>query len=190
MSMVNGKWERVKERNLLMNKKISYNYGRVVVLLGLLMMTLVGCVAPIQDTRSQTNIGLSAELHKNFSENNFDADLALADDNIEIIAYAFGLTLQGKEQFGGFMQGFKSAFPDLAIKQTNVVASGDQVVVEFEASGTHTGPLVTPAGEIPASGKAVKLNVVEVHAWQNGKLTKLVNYQDSASLLRQIGAIQ
>lgn len=155
-----------------------------------LLVTLAGCAAPIQDTRSVTNAALSAELHKNFSENNFEADLALADDTIEIIAYPFGLTLKGREQFGGFMQGFKMAFPDMVIKQTNVVANGDQVVVEFEATGTHTGPLVTPAGEIPASGKAVKLNVIEVHTWQNGKLTKLVNYQDSGSLLRQIGAIQ
>jgi len=50
--------------------------------------------------------------------------------------------------------------------------------------------LVTSAGEIPASGKAIKLDVIEVHVRQNGKLTKIVNSQDSASLLRQIGAIE
>lgn len=172
-----------------MNTKILPNLSRFVVVVGLLA-TLLGCVAPIQDTRGQTNLALSQKLHKNFSEKNLEANVALADEQIEVIAYAFGLQLQGKEQFMGFMQGFTTAFPDITIQHTNVFASGNQVLIEFEATGTHTGPLVTPAGEIPPSGKAVKLNVVEVHVWQNGKLTKIVNYQDSASLLRQIGAIE
>jgi steroid delta-isomerase-like uncharacterized protein len=172
-----------------MNTQTLHNYSRFAIVTLLLIM-LAGCVAPIQDTRSQTNAALSAELHKNFSENNLEANLALTDDNIEIVAYAFGLQLQGKEQFMGFMQGFKTAFPDIAIQPINVIANGDQVVIEFTATGTHTGPLLTPAGEIPASGKAIKLEVIEVHVWQNGKLTKLANYQDSASLLRQIGTIQ
>jgi steroid delta-isomerase-like uncharacterized protein len=172
-----------------MNTQTLHNYSRFVIVTLLLVM-LAGCVAPIQDTRSQTNTALSDELHKYFSENQLDSALALAADNIEIIAYAFGMQLQGKDQFMGFMQGFKTAFPDIAIQHTNVVANGDQVVIEFTATGTHTGPLVTPAGEIPANGKAIKLDVIEVHVWQNGKLTKIVNYQDSASLLRQIGAIQ
>lgn len=173
-----------------MNTQSTFRKLAPVTAIIILLVALTGCAAPIQDTRSVTNAALSAELHKNFSENNFEANLALADDTIEIIAYPFGLTLNGREQFAGFMQGFKTAFPDMVIKPTNVVASGDQVVIEFEATGTHTGPLVTPAGEIPASGKSIKLNVIEVHIWQNGKLTKLVNYQDSGSLLRQIGAIQ
>lgn len=172
-----------------MNTQTFYKISQVLIVM-VLLVVLVGCVAPpIQDTRSQTNIALSAELHKNFSENNLAPNLALADENIEIVAYAFGLQLQGKDQFMGFMQGFKTAFPDIAIHPTNVFASGDQVIIEFEATGTHTGPLVTPAGEIPPSGKAIKLNVSEVHVWQNGKLTRIVNYQDSGSLLRQIGAL-
>ena len=90
----------------------------------------------------------------------------------------------------GFMTARKTAFPDLTIEHINVVASGDQVVVEFVATGTHTGPLNTPTGVIEATGAAVTLHVVEVHTWRDGKLVRLVNYQDLASTLRQIGVME
>jgi hypothetical protein len=45
---------------------------------------------------------------------------------------------------------------------TNQVASEDQVVSEFTLPGTHDGPLQTPTGEIPPTGRAIELQVVEV----------------------------
>ena len=63
------------------------------------------------------------------------------------------------------------------------------MAVEFVASGTHTGPLMTPGGAIPASNNQVTLNVCEVHQWKDGKLSRLVNYQDAMSLMVQVGAM-
>ena len=135
------------------------------------------------------NISLTKEIHDNFSKNQFDTYVELAAENVQIVAHAFGLTFNGRNEFRGFMQGFKQAFPDMTISHDNVLADGSKVAVEFTARGTHTGPLQTPAGDIPASGKKVVLDVVEVYEWHNGKFTKMANYQDSGSLMRQIGAI-
>ena len=150
------------------------------------------CASQVPPARppNASNAVLSAKLHESFSQNDLQAALALADDNIELIGHGLGLNLKGKDQFLNFMRARKTAFPDIKIEHTNVVADGDQVAVEFVATGTHTGPLKTLTGEIPASGNPVTLNVLEIHTWQDGGLVKIVQYQDAASTLRQIGALE
>jgi steroid delta-isomerase-like uncharacterized protein len=135
------------------------------------------------------NIKLTQTVHDYFSRNQFDKCVELAAETVQITAYAFGMTFNGRDEFRAFMQGFKQAFPDMVIEHNNILGDGSQVAVEFTAKGTHTGPLQTPAGEIPASGKKVALNVIEVYEWDNDRFTKMANYQDSASLMRQIGAL-
>lgn len=133
---------------------------------------------------------LSAELHQRFSENDLEGAAQMADENIKMIGYGLGLDLEGREQFLKFMQARKRAFPDITVEHTNLVVQGDQVVVEFVATGTHTGPLMTPNGEIAATGKPVTLHVVEIHTWKDGKLVNLIQYQDPTSPLRQIGVLE
>jgi steroid delta-isomerase-like uncharacterized protein len=138
---------------------------------------------------TQTNGERTQALHKAFSENRYDDVLALAADDVEVAAYAAGQSLRGREQFRQFFMAFKTAMPDLTIQHTNLIAADDQIAVEFVAEGTHTGPLMTPAGAVPASGNRVRLNVIEVHQWRDGKLSRIVNYQDAMSLLAQTGAL-
>src|SRR5262249_23553387 len=125
---------------------------------------------------AQTNVERSRLVHEAVNQNRLDDVLALADDAIEVVAYPIGQTFHGKQQFRDFMMVFKTALPDLAIQQTNTIAMENQVAIEFVATGTHTGPLMTPAGAVPASGNRVRLNVIEVHQWREGKLSRVVNY--------------
>lgn len=128
-------------------------------------------------------------IHNAFSSNNFDAVLAFCHDDVIVQAYAFGAEFHGKDGFMNFMQSFKSAFPNVAIKHKNFVIDGNKAAVEFTAIGTHTGELQTPNGAIPATGKSIELTVAEFMEWENGKLKSLHNYQDAGSLLRQIGVM-
>ena len=149
----------------------------------LLMMSCTQQQTPVPD-----NAAISKKIHDLFSANKFDDVLNLAADNIQVINYATGQTFNGKSEFRNFMSGFKTAFPDLVIKHTNVF-QGDNgyVALEFEATGTQTGPLAGPGGEIPPSGKSVKLMVCEIHHVVDGKIASIHNYQDSGSLMRQLG---
>jgi steroid delta-isomerase-like uncharacterized protein len=127
-------------------------------------------------------------LHEAFSKNRFEEVLNLCSEQVEVHAYAFGATFKGKEGFMNFMQAFKLAFPDVTIQHRNMLVEGNRVAVEFIGKGTHTGTLHSPAGPIEATNKAVELTVAEFMVWENGMLMSLHNYQDAASLLRQIGA--
>lgn len=138
---------------------------------------------------AQENAQLARRVYQLFNEGKPEAVTALATDDIELVLYPFGQTFHGREGFMQFMQGFSNAFPDLKIEVKNQAATEDQVVSEFTARGTHTGPLQTPAGTVPPTGRTVDFTVCEVWRIRDGKVASLHNYQDSASIMRQLGLI-
>jgi steroid delta-isomerase-like uncharacterized protein len=135
------------------------------------------------------NAALARRIYQLFSDDKLDDALELVTEDVEAVLVPFGQTFHGRDGFTGFMQGFKGAFPDIRISLTNQVATDDQVVSEFTARGTHTGPLQTPAGAIPPTGRTVDFIVCEVMRVKQGRIASLHNYQDAAAIMRQIGLI-
>lgn len=135
------------------------------------------------------NAALARRIYQLFSDDKLDDALELVAEDVEAVLVPFGQTFHGRDGFTGFMQGFKGAFPDIRISVTNQVATDEQVVSEFTARGTHTGPLQTPAGAIPPTGRTVDFIVCEVIRVKNGRIASLHNYQDAASIMRQLGLV-
>jgi steroid delta-isomerase-like uncharacterized protein len=135
------------------------------------------------------NAAVARRIYQLFSDDKLDDALELVTEDVEAVLVPFGQTFHGRDGFTGFMQGFKGAFPDIRISVTNQVATDDQVVSEFTARGTHTGPLQTPAGAIPPTGRTVDFIVCEVMRVKHGQIASLHNYQDAASIMRQLGLI-
>jgi steroid delta-isomerase-like uncharacterized protein len=135
------------------------------------------------------NAALARRIYQLFSDDKLDDALELVAEDVEAVLVPFGQTFHGRDGFTGFMQGFKGAFPDIRISVTNQVATDDQVVSEFTARGTHTGPLQTPSGAILATGRTVDFIVCEVMRVKNGRIASLHNYQDAASIMRQLGLV-
>src|SRR5688572_28135336 len=54
-----------------------------------------------------------------------------------------------------YLGGYAGSFPDARFEIHHVIEAGDEVVLEGEWVGTHTGPLIFPDGTtLPATGKA------------------------------------
>jgi len=85
--------------------------------------------------------------------------------------------------------GWRTAFPDIAGTITNTVEGGGQVVQEITWTGTHTGPLATPDGEIPPSGNRQTTPAVIVSQYEEDELLVIRHYFDLMSLMAQIGAL-
>lgn len=130
---------------------------------------------------------LARTIYEYFSNGIFEQVLALATDDVEILFVPTGQTFHGHEGMLEFMQGFKIGFPDVALEVTHQLASGDRLVNEFIARGTHTGPLFTPAGQLAPTGRRAEWRVCETWTLRDGKVAAITNYQDSATLLRQLG---
>ena len=134
------------------------------------------------------NIALQTRLYALFSSGRLDEVLAHATDDVVIEMIPFGQVHHGHGGFREFLTAFTTAFPDIRIEPRRQVADETRVAAEFVAYGTHKGPLMTPAGPIPPTGKKVVFTVCEVWDFRDGKLAGLRNYQDAGSILRQIGA--
>ena len=96
--------------------------------------------------------------------------------------------IEGSDAIVTVLQAWKTAFPDVKGTVNKALANGDTVNLEVTWRGTHSGPLETPNGSLPASGKSFTL----VTAWsmdvQNGKIKNSRHYFDILTLLQQIGA--
>jgi steroid delta-isomerase-like uncharacterized protein len=88
----------------------------------------------------------------------------------------------------GMLQGYVSAFPDNRFEVKNVVEAADQVVLEGDWVGTHSGPLPLPTGaSVPATGKVVRAPFATVFRVREGRIVSHRGYWDLAGFLGQLG---
>jgi steroid delta-isomerase-like uncharacterized protein len=137
----------------------------------------------------QDNASIARSLYDHWNKREFDkiADL-MADDGAIVL-------VGSNTRFGGppgaveFSHMWSDGFPDGRVMIDNVIASGDYAVVQYTGTGTQTGMLKSPAGEIPATGRSVTLNCCDVYEFRDGKIRMVQSYFDSASLLMQLGVM-
>lgn len=103
--------------------------------------------------------------------------------------YDIGLTMRGPEQIGQYLQGYFTAFPDMSIEVRRLIEDGDSVAAEVRFTGTQTGPLAMPTGEVPASGRKMDVEAADFLTIQNGQITAWKVYLDSMIFLSQLGLI-
>jgi steroid delta-isomerase-like uncharacterized protein len=83
---------------------------------------------------------------------------------------------------------FFRAFPDLRIEVINIFEKGDRAAGEVTMTGTNSGPLVTPMGEVPATGKRMDTRgalVGRINA--ENLIVEERRYYDTGTLMRQLG---
>ncbi len=77
-----------------------------------------------------------------------------------------------------------AAMPDMKITPTNRIVHGDQLTVEWVATGTHAHDY--PG--LPATGRAFSIPGVTVVVRRNGKIVRESLYYDMAEVQRQLGS--
>jgi len=95
----------------------------------------------------------------------------------------------GIEAFLGMSEGFVRALPDSLMNVTSIIESGNRVVVEGIYSGTHTGPLTTPQGEVPPTGRTLNLPLCDVIEVEAGRILQIRAYYDQMAFAAQLGLL-
>ena len=96
--------------------------------------------------------------------------------------------VDGPEKILEVFKGWKQAFPDATGTVRSAFASGNTATLEVIWKGTHSGPLTTPDGTIPASGKRQETPAAIFFTFEGDKIKESRHYFDSLTLLKQIGA--
>jgi predicted ester cyclase len=110
-------------------------------------------------------------------------------DDVLLLNVATGDVYRGRSGFLAYMRGWSTALPDLRRTLVKVSGAGDRAVAEYEISGSHTGPLVTPRGHLPPTGMDVQLRFCDVLEFGDEGLSHIRSYFDSNTLLRQLGLV-
>jgi steroid delta-isomerase-like uncharacterized protein len=88
----------------------------------------------------------------------------------------------GKPQFVAML---RTAFPDIVAVIHDQIAEGDMVVTRKTFQGTHRGEFMG----VPATGKQVVIDAIDILRIADGQLVEHWNVLDMLGLMQQIGAL-
>jgi steroid delta-isomerase-like uncharacterized protein len=117
------------------------------------------------------NQGNTGALHQDYAEH------AVVEDSMHSVPFVGREAIMVRKGVG------MAAIPDLKIQVTNRVAHGAQVMVEWTATGTHTGDFPN----LPASGRPFSIRGVTVVVRHEGKIVREAIYYDMEEVRRQLG---
>jgi len=135
------------------------------------------------------NIATVRAVYTGFNTGDVPLLLSLVTDDFELVDVALGMSWHGQSGWGEWLQNWATSMPDAQVHLETITAQGDTVVTEHSGGGTHSGPLNTPAGAIPPTGKTIDLKFAEVFELRDGKIQTMRAYWDTGTLMRQLGLL-
>lgn len=100
-----------------------------------------------------------------------------------------GVEMHGRAAVQGMLAGYRQAFPDLRHTVKHFVEAGDTIAIQLEVVGTHTGPMVTPDGTIPPTGKRVVWDSCDYIRVKGGKFISWQAYHDPTAFMKALGLL-
>ena len=93
---------------------------------------------------------------------------------------------KNKEQLIGQLGFFWKMIPDLKWEPTEIIESGDQVIVRSRVTGTPNSPEGQFFG-LPTDGtKSFETMSIDIHSIKDGKIYKVNHIEDWATALKQL----
>jgi ketosteroid isomerase-like protein len=105
---------------------------------------------------------------------------------------SIGFTYRGPDGPSGLgktVEVYAQAFPDMHRELYRFFHDGDAVIVELALQGTHKGPLSTPMGVLPATGKRMDAPCCDVFRIVNGKIKSFDCYPSGTVIFAQLGVL-
>jgi hypothetical protein len=124
--------------------------------------------------------------------NSRDWDAVDAVHHLDMIAFITGLAepVYGSEAHAAAMQQFLRSFPDMHVDTPYPIqfGSGDWITVVTHATGTFTGEMTLPDGNvIPPTGKAFDVEFGQTTKWDADRLIVISAFWDAALQAKQLG---
>ena len=124
-------------------------------------------------------------LEEAFNEGNFGVVDEIFASEYVLHDPALPEEIRGPEGIKGFVQMYRSAFPDTHITVEDQIAEGDDVVTRWTGRGTHQGELLG----VPPSGNRVEVPGITIDRFSGGKFAESWSSYDALGMMQQIGAV-
>ena len=124
-----------------------------------------------------------------FNARDWAAHSALLADDVVMEVPGTGERHEGREAVTASERSWIEAFEDGRVDIDHLAAAGDTVVAEYTGTGTHTGPLPGPDGEIAPTGRSGSLRLCDVFTIREGRIVAVREYYDTLALLTQLGLV-
>jgi steroid delta-isomerase-like uncharacterized protein len=95
--------------------------------------------------------------------------------------------LEGAEAIVEYLTSFRRAFPDLSWEARATFENDDSALDEGALVGTHTETLSTPEGDVPATGRSIRVRECDVISVRDGRAVSHRFYYDQHDLASQLG---
>ena len=102
--------------------------------------------------------------------------------DINMVRHAESSSAEGLDNVKKLITGTRTAFPDINLVLDNEIYVENKFAARFSFTATNTGP-----GEIPPTGKSVKVWGVVITNFANGKITEEWVGYNNQSFMEQLG---
>jgi len=120
-----------------------------------------------------------------WNKKNYDIVYEYVDDGFTAHGAGGQDIKMGPEGPKGMVKAWHTAMPDGHMTIDDVITEGELSTIRMTWEATHTGPF----GDIPASGKRIKVTSTGIDRVVNGKITEGWGELDMLGMLTQMGAI-
>jgi predicted ester cyclase len=136
---------------------------------------------------SAKNVKTLRAAHESWNKRDFAGVIDNAAENLTYTDHARVITLNTREKFREWTEGWAKAFSDGRITNPQYIDAGNIVVSQFTVEGTNDGPL----GSMQPTGRKMSLPFCEIcHFDKQGRVVSCGCYYDQYTLLTQLGHIQ
>lgn len=139
------------------------------------------------DTIAATEV--ATRLVESFNAADWEAFRADIDDDVVYLEAGTGRRIEGADAYLELCRGWREALPDVRGTVRRSLEGGHVSALEVHWEGTHDGPLPTPEGTIPPTGRRVGIEATLWTEVRDGVVVEVHHHLDVMALMAQIGAL-
>jgi steroid delta-isomerase-like uncharacterized protein len=134
----------------------------------------------------ENNKAIARRFVQVWGDGNLDVVDELAAPSLVVRYPTIPQVIQGSRAFRHVLAGFRSAFPDSALRVEEEIAEGEKVVIRWSFSGTHKGDILG----VPPTDKKVTWTGITIYRIVDGKVVEEQGEEDFAGFFRQVGLVR
>ena len=135
------------------------------------------------------NRNVVQQFYEQFGAGDLDAAIAVFSVGVRINDPGLG-SVEGLDALRSYLEGLKGPVPDARAIVERIFEADDTVIVEGRFTGTNTGPLPGPDGDLPPSGRTVDLPFADFARISDHQIVEYRTYYDQVGLFTQLGLME